>query len=85
MHDKQLLKLLKQQQKILSKIALGQPLSEIGEEICLAIEDILEDKSAKCSILSLAGKNLFHCAAPSIDSRYCEIINGVEIGPNVGS
>ncbi|KTF17943.1 EAL domain-containing protein [Pseudoalteromonas sp. H105] len=85
MQDKQLLKLLKQQQKILSKIALGQPLSEISEEICLAIEEMLEDESAKCSILSLKGNQLFHCAAPSIDAQYCQIINGVEIGPNVGS
>lgn len=85
MHKKKLSTLLKQQQKILSQIAFGQPLSKIGEEICLAIEDILEDKSAKCSILSLNGKQLFHCAAPSIDQKYCEIINGVEIGPNVGS
>ncbi|NQY86334.1 MAG: EAL domain-containing protein [Colwellia sp.] len=85
MDNKQLSKLLTQQQKILSKIALGQSLSEIGEEICLAIEDILEDKSAKCSILSLTDKQLFHCAAPSLDQKYCEIINGVEIGPSVGS
>ena len=38
MDNKQLSKLLSQQQKILSKIALGQTLSEIGKEICLAIE-----------------------------------------------
>lgn len=85
MNNKQTAKLLRQQQKILSKIALGQSLSVIGEEICLAIEDILEDKSAKCSILSFAGKQLFHCAAPSLDPKYCEIVNGVEIGANVGS
>jgi len=85
MHNEQLSKLLSQQQNILSKIALGQSLSEIGKVICLAIEDMLEDESAKCSILSLTGKQLFHCAAPNIDPKYCEIINGVEIGPNVGS
>jgi len=85
MNNKQLSKLLTQQQKILSKIALGHPLSEIGKEICLAIEDILEDKTAKCSILSLTDKQLFHCAAPSLPQKYCEIINGVVIGPNVGS
>lgn len=85
MRDEQLLKLLKQQQKILSNIALGQTLNEIGDEICLAIEDILEGESVKCSILYLSGKHLFHCAAPSIDPKYCEIINGVEIGASVGS
>jgi len=85
MNKKQLLKLLRQQQNILSKIALGQSLSVIGEEICLAIESFLEDQSAKCSILSLRDEQLFHCAAPSLEQQYCEIINGVEIGPNVGS
>lgn len=85
MKNEQLLKLLQQQQKILSKIALGQSLTEVGNEICLAIEDILEGEAAKCSILSLTGKNLFHCAAPSLDPEYCDIINGVEIGDNVGS
>jgi diguanylate cyclase (GGDEF)-like protein/PAS domain S-box-containing protein len=85
MLKKQLSTLLRQQQSILSKIAFGQSLSEIGEDICLAIEDILEDKSAKCSILFLRGKQLFHCAAPSLDQKYCEIINGVEIGSSVGS
>lgn len=85
MHNKQLLKLLEQQQNILTKIALGAPLSDVADEICLAIEDILEDESAKCSILSLNGNQLFHCAAPSIDHKYSEIINGVEIGPDVGS
>ena len=85
MDNKQLSKLLSQQQKILSKIALGQTLSEIGKEICLAIEGILEDKTTKCSILSLTGDQLFHCASPSLPKQYCEIINGVVIGPNVGS
>jgi diguanylate cyclase (GGDEF)-like protein/PAS domain S-box-containing protein len=43
------------------------------------------DKSVKCSILSLKGNQLFHCAAPNIDDKYCQLINGVHIGNNVGS
>jgi len=85
MHKKQLEKLLRQQQNILSKIALGHSLNAIGEEICLAIEDILGVQSAKCSILSLCNEQLFHCAAPNLDQEYCEIVNGVKIGPTVGS
>jgi diguanylate cyclase (GGDEF)-like protein/PAS domain S-box-containing protein len=77
--------LLDHQQKILSKIALGESLNNILEDICLTIEEIMLDKSAKCSILSLAGEQLFHCAAPSMASEYCEIINGVQIGAVVGS
>ncbi len=85
MENRQLSKLLKQQQNILSKIALGLPLSDIFDDICLAIEDILNDETASCSILSLKGNQLFHCAAPSMNKDYCELVNGVEIGPSVGS
>ena len=78
-------KLLSQQQNILSKIALGAPLDEVLENICLSIEELIEDSSAKCSILTLKGEQLFHSAAPNIAKGYCEAINGVHIGPSVGS
>ena len=77
--------LLAHQKNILSKIALGEKLSDVFDEICLAIEEIIDDKSAKCSILSLNNQHLFHCAAPSLDPRYSKIINGLKIGPSVGS
>jgi len=78
-------KLLSHQQAILSKIALGAPLNEIFNDICISIEDITEDKSARCSILSLQGEQLFHCAAPNIDDKYCQFINGLYIGPSSGA
>lgn len=85
MRSERLARLLTHQQNILSKIALGETLSDVFDDICLAIEEILDDKSAKCSILSLTDNQLFHCAAPSISPQYCELINGIEIGPVVGS
>lgn len=78
-------KLLAHQQNILSKIALGHELIDILESICKAIEEMLDNESAKCSILKLQGDQLFHCSAPSITPEYCDIINGVHIGPFVGS
>lgn len=78
-------KLLSHQQGILSKIALGVPLSEVLTEICLSIEQIIDDESARCSILSAKGQQLFHCAAPNIHPEYCSLLNGVFIGPKVGS
>jgi diguanylate cyclase (GGDEF)-like protein/PAS domain S-box-containing protein len=78
-------KLLFHQQDILSKIALGTSLNDVLHDICLSIEEIIDDKSARCSILLLKGDQLFHCAAPNIDDKYCQLINGVHIGPNVGS
>ena len=78
-------KLLSHQQGILSKIALGVPLNEVLTEICLSIEQIIDDESARCSILSVKGQQLFHCAAPNIHPEYCSLLNGVHIGPKVGS
>lgn len=81
----QLKGLLSHQQNILFKITQGDRPNDIFEDICLAIEEIIDDKSAKCSILSLTGNQLFHCSAPSIDPQYCELINGIKIGSEVGS
>jgi len=77
--------LLTHQQKILTKIALGDSLNQILEDICLAIEQLMDDKTAMCSILRLSGKQLFSIAGPSIDSQYSKAINGVTIGSQVGS
>lgn len=77
--------LLSHQQNILSKIALGNSLDSVLTDICLSIEEIIDDESARCSILSLKGDQLFHCAAPNIDTQYCQQINGVHIGPSAGS
>lgn len=85
MNTVRLEKLLSHQQNILSKIALGTALNDVLEDICLSIEEIIDDHSAKCSILSLMGEQLFHCAAPNISAEYSRLINGVHIGPKVGS
>ena len=85
MESDQLKCLLTHQQNILSKIALGEEADNIFEDICLAIEEIIDDKSAICSILSLKGDQLFHCSAPSMDPEFCDIVNGIQIGASVGS
>ncbi|KPZ52057.1 MULTISPECIES: EAL domain-containing protein [Pseudoalteromonas] len=85
MNTAKLKQLLSHQQNILSKIALGIALDDVLQDICLAIEQIIEDSSARCSILSLTGNQLFHRAAPNIDDGYLKAINGLFIGPNVGS
>jgi diguanylate cyclase (GGDEF)-like protein/PAS domain S-box-containing protein len=85
METVRLRKLLSHQQDILSKIALGLPLNVVINDICLSIEEIIDDESARCSILSLREGQLFHCAAPNIDDKYCQAINGVHVGPSAGS
>lgn len=78
-------KLMHHQQSILSKIALGDAISEILKTICLSIEELIDDKSAQCSILTLSRDQLFHTSAPSMDPTYCDIINGIKIGAEMGS
>lgn len=77
--------LLNHQQNILSQIALGESTKDIFDNICLAIEDIMEDKTAKCSIVCLSGDQLFNCSAPTMDPNYSELTNGVKIGEGIGS
>jgi len=55
------------------------------DTICRAIEALLSDNGVKSSILILNGQSLFHGAAPSLPTAYCDAINGVVIGENVGS
>ena len=78
-------KLLRAQQKVISMIALGSSLPSCLEAVCHLIEMILDTRNAKISILLLDGKQLHHGAAPSLPHAYCEAIDGVTIGPNVGS
>lgn len=64
----------------------GAPL----EQTLGALVEIIEDLSrtnvlGSILLLDKAGKHLTHGAAPSLPPAYCEAIEGVEIGPSVGS
>ncbi len=63
----------------------GRPLQEILEAIVALVEQDLP--AARCSILLLdgSGKRLELGAAPHLPGFYNEAINGIEIGPSVGS
>jgi len=66
-------------------ITLGRELSECLNAICQLIESMLDDSNAKSSILLLEENQLKHGGAPSLPKAYCEAIDGVVIGPSVGS
>jgi len=61
------------------------PFSVMLEKILVKIEKFLP--STKCSILLLDkdGRHLRHGAAPSLPKSYNDLIDGLEIGPEVGS
>ncbi|MGD1809278.1 AAA family ATPase [Dapis sp. BLCC M126] len=75
----------KGQQEILALIAQGLPLTQILEKIALYIES-QSRHAAYCSFLFLdAGDQLRNLASPSLPADYCALIDGVAIGPEVGS
>lgn len=73
------------QKQVLELIASGQPVADS----LTALLRIVEEQSAGmlCSILLLdaEGIHLRHGAAPSLPLEYCRAIDGVAIGPGVGS
>ncbi|WP_421867380.1 EAL domain-containing protein [Motiliproteus sp.] len=69
--------------KILEMIAKGEPASEIYDQIALLYES--RHPGMRCSMLELDGDTLLHGGAPSLPQVYCEAVNGLKNGPDVGS
>ena len=71
---------------ILEKIALDMPLDTVLREVCLMVEQHLGGTAA-CSILLLDADRLHLrlAAAPSLPAQYNLLIDGVAVGPAVGS
>lgn len=85
MNEVQAERLLDVQQTLISLIALGTSKTDCLERIASEIEHLIELPDVYCSILLLEGSSLKHGAAPSLDPDYCSAIDGVQIGPSVGS
>lgn len=73
----------KRNNKIIEMIAKGKPASEIYIEIALLYEE--RHPGLRCSMLELVGNTLLHGGAPSLPKAYCDAVNGLVNGPNVGS
>jgi diguanylate cyclase (GGDEF)-like protein/PAS domain S-box-containing protein len=69
--------------KILEMIAKGDPASDIYDAIALMFEK--RYPGMRCSLLELDGNTLLHGGAPSLPKEYCDAVNGLINGPNVGS
>ena len=70
---------------ILQRISIAAPLVEVLSFIAGGIEAV--EPEIHCSVLLLdqRGEHLLHGAAPNLPQEYCAAIDGVEIGPSVGS
>ena len=72
-----------EQNRILERMAQGEALEGALGAIARLVEAQLP--GALCSILRLEGDTLRHGAAPSLPAAYSDAIDGVHIGPGVGS
>jgi signal transduction histidine kinase len=77
--------LLAAQNQIIDFMATGAALEDTLRAIALMVERLAPP--ALCSVLLLQpdGKHLRHGAGPSLPDAYNKAINGLEIGPSVGS
>ncbi len=75
--------LIASRNKVLELVAQGAPLSHVLETICRSIEELAP--GVLCSILLLEGDKLRHGAAPSLPADYNRHVDGLTIGPTVGS
>ncbi len=75
--------LIASRNKVLELVAQDAPLSQVLETICRSIEELAP--GVLCSILFLEGEKMRHGAAPSLPEEYNRKIDGLTIGPTVGS
>ena len=80
---KQTEELLSWQARVLELIATGHPTADVLEQIVRGIE--AQITGGYCSLLLLEGKRVHVALAPSLPAAYNAAIEGVEIGPDVGS
>lgn len=74
---------LQKTSEILEMIAKGYPAKDIYDAIILLYES--RHQHIRCSILECHGTTLKHGSAPSLPKAYCDAIDGIKIGPDVGS
>lgn len=83
--QKELEALLSGQNRILEMIAKGASFREVLNNIILWIERFMN--GARCSIMiaDQEGNRLVHGSSPSLPDEYNAAVNGIPIGPTVGS
>ncbi len=78
--------LLDGQKRILELIIEGEPLPHVLTVLCRTIEELAQDSVlASVLLLDADGVHLRHGAAPSLPESYIRAIDGLAIGPAVGS
>lgn len=73
------------QTRLLEMVARGAPLPEVLEALTRMIEEHSDGMLASILLLDPDGVHLRHGAAPSLPASYTQAIDGLPIGPDVGS
>lgn len=81
---KQVEAVLEAEKKTLACVINGQPLVDAMQYLAESLEKQADGLLVSILILE-DGHRLRHCAAPSLPDHYVRAIDGLEIGPNVGS
>ncbi|HEX9212281.1 MAG TPA: EAL domain-containing protein [Bradyrhizobium sp.] len=72
------------QQLIMGALADEVPITEIADRLCRRVEEIAPD--VVCSLLHVDSSGLVHpLGGPSLPEDYSRALDGIAIGPNVGS
>src|SRR5438034_1636378 len=78
--------LLEGQKRILELIIQGEPLGQVLTALCRTIEELAHGEMlASVLLLDADGVHLRHGAAPSLPESYNRAVDGLAIGPAVGS
>ena len=76
--------MLKFQNTVLELIARGKPLRQTLEQMCFGIEALIEN--SRVMVCSVDNAGMIHMlAAPSLPTSYTYALDGVVVGPEIGS
>jgi len=84
-HRKRREALLAGENRVLEMVAKGDSLADILDNLCLLVEEQSPGVLASILLMDPNGKQLRHGGAPSLPKAYTDAIDGLVIGPSVGS
>src|SRR5438309_9107228 len=77
--------LLAGENRLLEMVAKGDSLADILDSLCLLVEEQSPGVLASILLMDSNGKQLRHGGAPNLPKAYTKAIDGLFIGPSVGS
>ncbi len=73
------------EREVLESMVAGAPLTDTISQLAKSYEKLFHDMRLSVLLLDADGRRLRHLAAPRLPLEFCKAIDGVAIGPSVGS